>query len=492
MIYVVSRLLVLLALWPAGRFAMERIELNDLCVATGGRPAPFAPGAHAFGRVAIDSRTVRAGDLFWAIPGERHDGHQFIGEAVRRGAIACVARSDRPIPAGLPAVLVPDTLTALKDLARWYRERTDALVVGVTGSVGKTTAREMIYSVLCAGFDGCRSEKNYNNHIGLPLSVLAIERQHEFAVLEMAASHVGEIHDLAEIAAPEFGVVTRIAASHLEGFGSVDGVVEAKGELIQSLPASGLAILNGDDARCRGLARRARCRVIEVGETANNTFRAANVEAVGQELRFHVDRGRFLVRAAGRHHLAAAMAAVAVGREVGLSNRQIADGLAQFTPITGRCHVHNDAAWTIVDDTYNANPCSVEAACELLRDWKTIGRRTLVLGDMAELGDQSAALHESVGATAARMGIDRLAACGCHAQHVVRGALKNGMTSHQLADCDDLDVLRTVLDCWIEPGDVALVKGSRFMQMERVAQWLIEQAKTQGDTSPREFTRACA
>lgn len=489
LIYVVARLLILAALVPGEQTIMERVSLQELQQATNGVPSVRDPGAIEFSRVATDSRSVQPGDLFWALKGDRHDGHDFITDAAHRGAVACVIEGGRAIAAAVPCLTVPNTLRALQDFARWHRERTDALVVGVTGTVGKTTTREMIHSVLSQGWEGCRSRKNYNNHIGLPLCVLDIEPNHEFAILEMGASQVGEIRDLAEIAAPEVGVVTGIGIAHLEGFGSIAAIAQAKGELVAALPASGFAVLNGDDPRCRDLARRARCRVVTIGQDSENTFRARSVEMAGQVLRFNVDGKTFVVPAAGRHHLTAALAAVAVAREVGLSLGDIADGLARFRPAAGRCEVRVLGNWTLIDDTYNANPNSVQAACELLRDWSPAGKRILVLGDMAELGDESAAWHEIIGRKVAETNIHRLAVIGRFAADVTRGAHRQGMAAHQLAECGDFDVLTAVLDCWAESGDVVLVKGSRSMQMERVIERLVEQIENLRESADRPLSR---
>jgi UDP-N-acetylmuramoyl-tripeptide--D-alanyl-D-alanine ligase len=486
-------LFVLLALGPAGLPVMERVTLNQLLAATGGRPSVGAANTVAFTRVVTDSRTVERGDLFWALRGERHDGHTFAAEAARRGAVACVAATDSTIPGGLPAALVADTIQGLKDFAHWYRQRKDALVVGVTGTVGKTTTREMIYAVLQTRFDGSRSPKNFNNHIGLPLSVLEMHDDHHFAVLEMGASKVGEIRELAAVAVPQAGVLTSIGIAHLEGFGSLEQIVQAKGELIESLPADGFAVVNGDDPNCRAIGSRAGCRVLTVGQQGQNTFRATIVRAVGPELRFRVDGAAFAVRAAGRHQLTSALAAVAVAREMGLTTRHITEGFSQFTPIEGRCHVRDLGQITLIDDTYNANPMSMEAACRLLAEWSPAQRRILLLGDMAELGGESAEWHRVVGSTAARMQIDRLAAVGQYASDVVRGAIEQGMTIHQVAECEDLNSLLAVLDSWSAAGDVVLVKGSRCMQMERVSEWLIRQFETNKETiGPTEPKRACA
>jgi len=489
LIYVVARLLILAALQPGGQTIMEPVSLQELQLATAGEQTVRDPGSIEFRRVATDSRSVQPGDLFWALKGDHHDGHDFIADAARRGAVACVIEGGRAITAPVPCLIVPNSLRALQDFARWHRSSTDALVVGITGTVGKTTTREMIHSVLSQGWDGCRSRKNYNNHIGLPLCVLDIEPRHEFAILEMGASRLGEIRDLALIASPEIGVVTGVGIAHLEGFGSIEAIAQAKGELVAALPASGFAVLNGDDPRCRDLARRACCRVLTVGQDVENTYRARSVEVARQELRFELDGKTFVVPAAGRHHLTSALAAIAVAREVGMSLRDIADGLARFLPAAGRCEVRVLGNWTIIDDTYNANPNSVQAACELLRDWSPAGRRILVLGDMAELGDESAAWHEIIGRKVAETNIDRLAVVGRFAAHVMRGAHRQGMAAHQLAECGDFDVLTTVLGCWAEGGDVVLVKGSRSMQMERVIERLVEQIATVRDSADRPLSR---
>jgi UDP-N-acetylmuramoyl-tripeptide--D-alanyl-D-alanine ligase len=473
--HILCPLLIVLVCGPAREPKMERVTFDELSAATGGRPVGCESSLVAFQRVSTDSRTIEPGELFWALRGDCHNGHDFLPEADRRAATGCVVE-DVDAPRGrMPAVVVRNTLTGLRDFAVWHRRRVSALVVGVTGTVGKTTTREMIHSVLSARFAGCRSRKNFNNHIGLPLSVLDIERSHHFAVLELGASGCGEIAALAGVAMPEFGVVTRIGVGHLDGFGSIEAIAQTKGELVEALPAGGLAILNGDDNRCRELARRARSRVATVGQSADNAFRVTTIQTTPHQLRFRMDGAAFAVAAAGRHHLVPAAVAVLVGLEMGLTHSQIAEGLTRFTPVDGRCHVLSAGGLTVIDDTYNANPTSMQAACELLRDWPSTGRRILVSGDMAELGEQSAAWHESSGRVAAQMGIDRLAAFGRYAIDVVRGAREQGLSSGQLTACEEINQLLAVLERWVQPGDVVLVKGSRCMRMERVAKWLVGQ-----------------
>ena len=456
---------------------MDEVNISNLLQATSGEAYGIAGVCPAFRSVSLDSRTVRPGDLFWAIAGERHDGHEFAFDAYRRGAVACVVRSGYGCEVPYPQIRVSDTRQALADFSQWYRQQHDALLIGVTGSVGKTTTREMIYSVLQTEFSGFRSPRNFNNQLGVPLTLLEMEAGHDFGVLEIGASAVGEIAELANIVQPEIGVVTAIAPAHLEGFGGLGGVIEAKGELLAALPAGGFAVLPGDDPVLRGLADRAACQVVFVGEEEHNDIRATEVKSVNQRLTFRVDQTNYEVPVLGRHHLSAALIAVAVGKEVGLAPMSIQQGLQQFRPIGGRCQVHQIGPWTVIDDCYNANPRSMEAACRLIDEWPGFGKKYLVLGEMVELGPQSEQYHWELGKTIAPCEVDRLLLYGAHCHHVSRGAREHGFAAHNIAESvDNLDTLLLILDCWLEPGDVLLVKGSRAMQMERVIDWLRQQA----------------
>jgi len=470
--------------------AMERVSLKDLLAATGGEAIGFEHPDVDFVSIGIDSRTIRAGELFWAVQGERFDGHDFVTDAFHHGAAACVVQA---VKTSAPIVVVQNTVEALWNFARWYRRSQDALIVGVTGSVGKTTTREMIHAVLASRFPGTRSPHNFNNHFGVPLSILKIEGCHEFAVLELAASRVGEIHDLAGIAAPEVGVVTAIGPAHLEGFGNEEHIIDAKGELMEALPRSGFAVLSGDDPRVRLLADRAACPVIFVGQRPDNDLKATHVEMCRDRIRFHVEGMPYAVRATGRHHLTAALSAMALAREIGMDAKAVAEGLNSFVAAPGRCRLEEIGPWTIINDTYNSNPGSVQAACEVLREWRGTGKKLLVTGDMLELGDRTAECHQELGRRAAGAGIDLLMGYGRQAEHVIRGALDAGMDAHRLAVCENFDSMLAVLDCWLEPGDVVLVKGSRAMRMERVVAWLHRRAEyILEEHTSRGGTRACA
>lgn len=470
---------------------MEPVTLHDLAAATRARTSGLDDDRLAVRSVSVDSRTIVPGELFWALRGEKHDGHDFVDEALRRGAAACVVEEQSAHGMG-PRLIVRDTQAALGDFAAWYRQRWEALVIGVTGSVGKTTTREMIHAVLSVRHTGRRSRRNFNNEVGLPLSLLELEPADEYAVLEMGAARCGDIRKLCEIARPEVGVLTRIGPAHLESFGSLERVYEAKGELLAALPRHGFAVVAGDDDAMRALASRAACPVTFTGEGPHNQVRATDIEFQPGRLRFVVDCKTYELAAPARHYLSAALCALAVAREIGMEPAAIAEGFARFVGEPGRCTVDRGGAWTIIDDTYNANPLSMQAACLCLRDWPAAGHKLLVAGDMLELGGAAHDSHAELGGWIASSHVDRLLAFGQCSGDVTQGALDAGMKPHDVAECRELDALLAVLDCWIEPGDVVLVKGSRQMKMERVVAWLKERGGSRIQNEMRAPARAVA
>lgn len=473
---------------------MERLSLHDLTQATGGQLTDTSSADRPFERVSIDSRDVRPGDVFWALKGEHHDGHDFIPQALERGAACCVTSRSHGEAAGGSRLIVEDSLASLSRFARWYRGTLEALVIGVTGSVGKTTTRDLIHAALAAEYEGVRSRKNFNNLIGLPLSLLDIEQQHEFAVLELGAAREGDIRALAEIAVPEVGVVTAIGPAHLASFGSLDAIIRTKGELLDCLPPTGFAVLPGDDPILRQMADRAPCPVIFVGEGDDNHLRATRVRASFEGLRFEADGGEFDVPVCGRHHLTNVLCAIAIAREIGVSPKSLAQGLSYFQPIEGRTCLHTIGPWTVIDDTYNASPKSVAAACRMMKDLELpgLGQRIVVLGDMRELGPSAANEHEQIGELAARLRIDLLLACGDHADDIAGGAERAGMDPHRIAAAPDIETAKAVLDCWLEPGDTILVKGSRATRMERMVEWLRERAALEETLRGNTTQRRCA
>ncbi|MCA9081879.1 MAG: UDP-N-acetylmuramoyl-tripeptide--D-alanyl-D-alanine ligase [Planctomycetaceae bacterium] len=455
---------------------MQPVSLRELIAAIHGQPVGIDAVDVPVDRIETDSRDVRPGDVFWALIGQNDDGHHYLQQALRQGAVACVVEAERLTDDRQQMILVEDTLLALWDFAEWYRRQFDALVIGVTGSVGKTTTRHMVHTVLGQQFVGVESPRNFNNHFGVPLSLLQLGSEHEYAVIELAASQVGEIADLASIAHPEVGLITAIGPAHLDEFGSLEQIVQTKGELVAAIPGSGFAVLNGDDTLVRQLAARAACPVIFVGEQRDNDLVAQWVRSENGQLRFQVDSTSFDVPVVGRHHLTSAMMAIAIGRQIDMSDAEIAAGLRSYRPVSGRSELLHIGPWLVVDDTYNANPLSMLAACQTLQDWQGANKRILVTGDMLSLGNASDEYHQQLGQFIAHTGINQLVAVGSQAALVAGSAKEHGMDAGCLGVCGDVETARMLLDCWLEPGDVILVKGSRNMQMEQFVNYLKQRA----------------
>lgn len=462
---------------------MQPVALRELIAACDGTPIAIDNLDVRFERVEIDSRRVRAGDVFWAVVGQHNDGHNYVQQAIERGAVACVVEEKRAPEGVSKLILVEESILALWDFAEWYRTQFEALIIGVTGTVGKTTTRHMLQRVLNARYVGIESIGNFNNYLGVPLSLLQLNSQHEFAVIEIAASQVGEIEDLASIAQPEVGVITTISPVHLDEFKTLEAIIQAKGELLEALPESGFAVLNGDDHLVRQLAERASCPVIFVGEQTHNDLVAQWVRVENGWLRFNIESSEFDVPVVGRHHITSAIAAVAVGRQIDLSDDEIAAGLRMFEPVSGRSELLRIGPWIVINDTYNASPASMQAACHALRDWSTNNKRILIAGDMLELGPESVEYHRQIGQLVAQLGLHQMIAVGTQAASIAGTAKEHGMDAGCLGVCSDAETARLLIDCWLEPGDVVLVKGSRELQMEQFITYLEDLAKSRSATT---------
>lgn len=419
-------------------------------------------------RVVTDSRKIEEGDVFWALRGPNHDGADFADEAFQRGAIGAVLHRPHAVPEGRWAMEVRDSNRALRRWAAWHRGRFGGKVVAVTGSVGKTTTRQMIHTILGTRLNGSASPRNYNNHVGVPLSMLQMDPNHDYAVLELGASSRGEIAQLAALCRPHIGVITHVGDAHLGGFGSHRGVAEAKAELLDALSPEGHAVL-GADPWLKKIAEVCRADITWVGCGDDCHLLANDLQAAGGKLRFRIRSTQFVVPVWGRHHLTAALAAIAVGRLFGLELAEIADALAKFDPVPMRCEVLQLRGATWINDAYNASPTAMKAALELLRDFDAAGRRIVVCGDMVELGSKAPLLHARLGNQVVNIaGADLLIACGEHACHVVGGAQAAGLPAGRAIACKTPEDALPYLGQAIVPGDVVLLKGSRAMAMERI------------------------
>ncbi len=447
------------------------LTADDLARLTGGRL--LARSDRPIRGAAVDSRLVEPGQVFVALPGERTDGHEFIANAVGRGAAAVIVTRPVPEPAvlgDLTVVRVADGLAALGAIAAGWRQRFDPLVVGVTGSIAKTSTKEAIAAVLGRRFRTLRSEGNQNNEIGLPLTVLRLGPEHEAAVLEMGMYVGGEIAELARIGRPRIGVVTAVQPVHLSRIGSIEAIERAKGELLEALPRDGTAVLNADDRIVRRMARRTVARVLTYGFDDAADITAEGVESAG------LAGMRFILRAGGERQATAiptlgrlsvhnALAAAAVGRAAGLSLREIAAGLAAGWSAPHRAQVVRAGEITLVDDSYNASPRSVVAALELLAGLP--GRRGAILGEMLELGDASEDGHRAVGEAAART-VDWLVVVGRDAVPIAEGAVDSGMDPSRVSVLPDQDAVLATLPPRLRAGDVVLVKASRGIGLDRL------------------------
>ena len=425
-----------------------------------------------YGAVSSDSRTLRADDLFVAIKGPHYDGHDFLDACMREGAAGAIV--SRPLAILLPQVVVKDTLAALAALASAWRSQHDIPVVGVAGSNGKTTVKEMTAAILGRLGPCLATRGNLNNHIGVPLTLMRLEPVHRTAVIEMGANRIGDVAALAAIARPTVGLITNAGAEHLEGFGSLDGVAEGEGEMVAALGPADTAVINADDTYAALWQRMSRAgRTVTFGLGRHAEVRAVEIEqsvtAEGFALRFELVAGGqrcpIQLRLAGRHNVINALAAAAAARAAGASLEVISAGLTAVRAVKGRLQrmATPIGAW-LIDDSYNANPSSLRAALELLHDLE--GEKWLVLADMGELGEYSQQSHVEAGAMARASGVARLFAAGPLSAHAAE-AFGGGAEWFP-----DVEALIRRVAAELGPGITVLIKGSRMNRLERVVEAL--------------------
>lgn len=433
--------------------------------------------------VVIDSRQVESGYLFVAIPGEKVDGHKFIPDVFAKGAAAVLSEQQLEDPAG-PYILVESTTKALRDLTEYYRKSLDIKVVGITGSVGKTSTKEMIASVLSEKYRVLKTEGNYNNEIGLPLTIFKIRAEHEVAVLEMGISEFGEMHRLATMANPDICVITNIGLCHLENLKTRDGILKAKTESFAHLKKDGIAILNGDDDKLSTIRQVGDKEPVFYGmeekmeyrEDAKKSVYATGVENLGlygMQARIHTPEGERDVRIPipGEHNVYNALAATAVGLSLGLSLDQISSGILKAKTIGGRTNLLNTGSMTVIDDCYNANPVSMKASIDVLATAE--GRKIAVLGDMGELGENEKKLHYEVGEYLAKKEIDVLFCAGELSEEIAKAAQKESKTC-EVYYFKTRDALLEQLLPFLKKGDTVLVKASHFMEYPKIVKALTD------------------
>lgn len=458
---------------------MIALSLAEIASVVGGQTHDIPdPSAQVHGPVVIDSRKVEDGSLFAAFVGERVDGHDYADQAVRAGAVAVLAQR----PVGVPSIVVEDVQTALGALARHVVQRLGATLVALTGSAGKTSTKDLIAQVLRSKAPTVFTPGSLNNEIGLPLTALTATEETRFLVLEMGARGIGHIAYLTDLTPPKIGLVLNVGTAHIGEFGGREQIAQAKGELVEALPADGAAILNADDPLVRAMASRTKAKVLLFGESGEADVRAENVRLMdsGQPaFMLHTPSGasEVTMRLYGEHHVSNALAAAAVAHELGMSATEIATALSEAGSLSRwRMEVtERPDGVTIVNDAYNANPESMRAALRALAAMGK-GRRTwAVLGKMAELGDEALAEHDAVGRLAVRLNVGKLVAVGGReASWLQLGAYNEGSWGEESVHVSDAQAAVDLLRSELRPGDVVLVKASRSVGLESVAQALLD------------------
>lgn len=455
---------------------MEPRSLKYLADACGGELRNGSPQRLAT-NICTDSRKAAPGDLFFALAGERFDAHQFLPEVARAGVIAVVAERKK-IPADFitTVIAVDNTRAALGRLAARYRKDFDLPIIAVGGSNGKTTTKELLASVLRQKFKTLWSEASFNNDVGVPVTLLKLSGEHEVAVLEVGTNHPGELAPLLHLIRPNLGVITSIGREHLGFFGDLAGVAMEEGGLADILPSEGTLFVNGDSELMDSIIRRSRAKVIRVGLAEQNDCYARNVRFDEAGVTFLAKTrkpdlcGEYRIKLLGRHQVLNALLALSVAGELGLNREEIQRGLAECEPAKMRLQLWSANGVRILDDSYNANADSMLAALETLRELPCSGRRVAVLGDMAELGEQTLPSHIEVGQRAAQLQIDHLYAVGPMSCVTAEAAREAGLSN--AVEFPDVQSAGEALKTFLRPGDLVLLKASRATGIERVGELL--------------------
>lgn len=454
--------------------SVEGRNLDFIARATGGRVVQGNSTARVL-RVSSDSRNVERGDLFAAIPGPRFDGHSYLAEVASKGASAVMVQAGRcsSYPKECAVIEVEEVRRALGQLGASYRSEFDLDVIAVAGSNGKTSTKELTAAVVRQRGPAIWSEASFNNDLGVPFTLLRIGSEHRTAVLEIGTNHPGELAPLIEWVAPRYGIITSIGREHLEHFKTIEGVLEEEGTLAERLPSNGVLFVNGEESTTPTLEKKARCRVVRVGWGQEHHWSASAVRVSLSGTQFEVRNappgyaGTYSTPLIGRHQVINALFAAAVGQELGLSPDQIRRGLSECHPPKSRLVYTERSGIGILDDSYNANADSMLAALRTLRDLPCTGRKIAVLGDMAELGENTEPAHREVGVMCARLGIDVLVGVGENAAITVEAAEGEGIDEvHRVANATEAVPL---VESLLGIGDLVLIKASRSAGLERIA-----------------------
>ncbi|NUO08594.1 MAG: UDP-N-acetylmuramoyl-tripeptide--D-alanyl-D-alanine ligase [Candidatus Brocadia sp.] len=450
---------------------MEVLSLDEVVKAVSGRIVSADANTTVRG-ISTDSRNIRKGDLFFALKGERFDGHQFVMQAMDAGAVGAVISSEITLYGAcksFPVIRVGDTVTALGDLAGYYRQKLDTEIVGITGSNGKTTTKEMTHYLLSHFGPAVKSQKSFNNFIGVPVTIFEIENRHRYGVLEMGTNAPGEIRRLSEIGTPDIAVITNISKTHLEGLGSIEGVASAKGEILENLRKDGVFVYNSDNPWCVRIASGFKGKMESFGFGPQAQIRCTDVKKKGEGYTL-VMNGCFevYIPIPGYHNISNCLASFAICHALGHNIYDLKDAFSSFKLPQMRIEHQRIGNITLINDAYNANPESVRAALEYLDGIDVRGRKVFVCGDMLELGNEAFQLHREIGETVARLNIDLLWTVGEHAFEIAKAAKLSGMPEKQVASFKNVDDIAVSEISEFKENDTVLIKGSRGMRMENI------------------------
>lgn len=455
---------------------MQMIKCNEVIEATNGKLISGRTDTE-FLNVSTDSRTIKNGELFIPIKGERFDGHDYIKNAFCSGAAGTITQRDienvdKEAVKGV-IIKVDDTLKSLKKLALYYRQKFKIPFIGITGSVGKTGTKDMISCILAQECNVLKTEGNFNNEIGVPLTIFNLEPYHEVAVLEMGMSNFGEISSLTSIVRPKVVVITNIGMSHIENLGSRQNILKAKMEILEGVPRDGLVVLNGDDSLLYGLKGFLDKHTVYYGMDEGLDYQAYNIQNAGEsgvyfDINIRDREYKIHIPLPGVHNVHNTLAAIAVATEMGMPIDRIIEGIKNFTPDKMRLNIISYNGIKIINDTYNANPQSMEAALKVLKDINSSKRRIAVLGDMLELGEWAYDAHFNLGKFAISLGIDYIITVGQNGKNIAEGALEAGARYDKVRTFSDNAEALKFLKSFVTNDDVILIKGSRGMQMEEI------------------------
>ncbi|NLW28196.1 UDP-N-acetylmuramoyl-tripeptide--D-alanyl-D-alanine ligase [Acetivibrio saccincola] len=451
---------------------MQQLKCAEILNATEGKLLSGRDDS-TFSGISTDSRNIKEGDLFIPLKGERFDGHDYVEEALAKGAFGALTEKDIEPDGEKVIIKVDDTLKALRLIAAFYRSKFNIPFIGITGSVGKTSTKEMVWSVLSKKFNVLKNQGNFNNEIGVPLTIFRLEPFHEAAVVEMGMNNLGEISRLTSMVKPDIAIITNIGVSHIENLGSKKNILRAKMEILEGLNNKGLVILNGDDNLLFGLKGLLNFRTVFYGFEEGLDYQAYNVRSLGEkgsvfEIEINKKEYEVKVPVPGIHNIYNALASIAAGVELMIPEEDIIKGIEEFSPAKMRLDIINSNGIKVINDAYNASPQSMEAALVVLKEVSSGQRSIAVLGDMYELGEMTEEAHIHIGKFAAEQGIDYIIAVGDNAKSICKGALSMGVDKERVLKFENNKETSKFLGSFIKEGDVILVKGSRGMKMEEI------------------------